>query len=213
MAYFNLEYVEQRGPIDKAEHTLNRTYKGAQLFAIRAPDAFGTLHIWARDEDEAREHLVNACFDLIFNRSRVGAHVTNPPCVHCGGRTQGGGRNSSGTRVWNCQEEGCRRKGVIHRAFRGGINHPSQSKKPAFARLLLEGVPVRDAADRLGIHRHTAVQWGAQIEAANRERFADLQCPCGKPLRHRGICVHRLTAEGRAKLDAARRRRHAKSAA
>jgi len=158
--------ISQRGPIEKAEHTLNPKYKGAELFVIRAPDAFGTLWIWARDEDEAREHLVNACFDLICNRMRVGAHVDNPPYVHCGGRTQSGGRNSSGTRVWVCQEDGCRRKGVINRTFRGGINHPSQSKKPAFARLLLEGVPVR----------------------------------------HRGICVHRMSAEGRARLDAARRR-------
>lgn len=206
MAYFNLEYVQQRGPIEKAEHTLNRKYKGAQLFSIRAPDAFGTLHIWARDEEEAREHLVNACFDLIFNRLRVGAFVDNPKCIFCDGRTQSGGRNSAGTRVWNCQEPGCRRKFVVDRIFRGGINHPSQSKKPAFAKLLLEGTPVRDAADQLGINPSTASNWAARVGAANRERFADLKCACGKTLRHRGICVHRMTPEGRARLSDARRR-------
>lgn len=217
MAYFNLEYVPQRGPIDKAEHTLNRKYKGAQLFAIRAPDAFGTLHIWAHDEEEAREHLVNACFDLIFNRLRVGAFVDNPKCIFCEGRTQSGGRNSAGTRVWNCQEPGCRRKFVVDRIFRGGINHPSQSKKPAFAKLLLAGTPVRDAADQLGVNPATAANWAAKVVAANRDRFADLKCPCGRPLRHRGICVHRMSAEGLLRLETARkkprRRRNAEVAA
>ena len=206
MAYFNLEYVERRG--EGAVHTLNRPYKGAQLFEIHAPDAFGTLRIWARDEEEAREHLVNACFDLIFRPTRVmgEASLENPACIFCNGRTQRGGRNSSGTRVWICTSDACQRKFVLDRAFRGGINHPSQSKKPSFARLLLEGVPTRVAADRLGINRHTASQWAAQIEAANRERFADLKCPCGRPLRHRGICVHRMTPEGRARLGEARRK-------
>lgn len=209
MAYFNLEYVPARGPIEQAEHTLNRKYKSATLFALRAPDAFGTLHVWALDEEEAREHLVNACFDLIFNRRRVGACVDNPPCIHCGGRTQSGGRNSVGTRVWNCQAPECRRKSVVNRYFRGGINHPAQSKKPAFARLILEGVSVPDAAMRTGVNRSTAGNWAAQVAAANRERLAELKCPCGKPMRHLGTCVVRLTPEGRAKVAAARRRRWA----
>ena len=210
MSYFNLEYVPQRGPIERMSHTLNRTYRGAQRFAIRAPDAAGTLIIWARDEEEAREHLVNACFDLLFNRNRVGAAVENPRCIFCeGDRVESRGRNSVGTRAWRCLNPECRRSFVLNRAFRGGINHPSQSKKPAFARLLLDGIPVGEAGRRLGIHPHTAVQWGKQIEAANKEQFAALRCPCGKPLRHRGICVHRYTKEGRERVAAARRRRRA----
>lgn len=207
MSYFNLDYVPQRRPAERMEHTLNRAYRGARRFAIKAPDAAGTLIIWAHDEEEAREHLANACFDLIFNRGRVGAFVENPDCVFCGGRrVQSKGRNSSGTRAWQCMNPECRRAFVLHRAFRGGINHPAQSKKPAFARLLLDGVPVGEAGRRLGIHPHTAINWGKQVEAANREQFASLLCPCGKPLRHRGICIHRYTPEGKARVAAARRR-------
>jgi len=113
-------------------HTLNRPYKGAHKFSATAPDAQGTLVIWARDTEECREHLLNALFDLIFARNRVGAAVTNPPCIFCGGRTQSRGRNSSGTRAWRCMNPDCQRSFVIDRTFRGGINHPTQSKKPAF---------------------------------------------------------------------------------
>lgn len=207
MSYFNLTYKE-RGP-EKLVHVLNRRYELAQLFEIRAPDAAGVIRIWARDEQEAREHLVNACFDLIFRPVRVGAWAgaENPPCIACGSKTQRGGRNSAGTRVWSCTNKGCQRKFVLDRAFRGGINHPSQSKKPAFARLLLDGMPVGEAGRQLGIHPHTAAKWGQQVAEANPAAFAALTCRCGKPLRHRGICIHRYTPEGRKRVDAARRRR------
>lgn len=206
MSYFDLEYKPPRGRIDTLTHTLNRKYRGTELFALKAPDAPGTIQVWAKNVEEAREHLVNAIFDLIFRPSRVGAFVENPACIFCGGRTQSKGRNSSGTRAWQCMNTECRRAFVLNRTFRGGVNHPSQSKKPEFARLLLGGTPVREAADKLGLNRHTATQWAAQIAAINKDRFAGLSCKCGKPLRHRGTCVYRLTPEGRERINAAKRR-------
>lgn len=207
VSYFNLVYNE-RGP-EKLVHVLNRRYELAQLFEIRAPDAAGEIRIWARDEQEAREHLVNAAFDLIFRPIRVGAWANseNPPCIACGSKTQRGGRNSAGTRVWNCTNKGCQRKFVLDRAFRGGINHPSQSKKPVFARLVLSGVPPVEAATQIGLNIQTAKKWAAQVAAANPDRFATLACRCGKPMRHRGICLYRYTTEGRERVAAARRRR------
>jgi len=211
MSYFNLEFNPKA--VRGLEHMLNRHYRGARLFAVRAPDAAGTLKVWAGDEEEAREHILNAMFDLIFNRNRVGAFLEKPRCIFCdGGKTESRGRNSSGTQVWRCKNPDCRRSFVLNRIFRGGINHPTQSQKPEFARLLLSGVPVREAADRLGIHHHTATGWGAQVEALNRERFQQIKCRCGKALRHRGICLFRYTPEGRARVIAAVRRPRKKAA-
>jgi transposase-like protein len=204
VSYFSLE-IDPREALS-LEHTLNRKYKGAELFAVRAPDAAGTLKVWAMDEDEAWEHVVNAVFDLIFNRNRVGAWVENPKCIFCGGKTQSRGRNSSGTRGYRCLNRECKRSFVLHRTFRGGINHPCQSKKPEFARLVLAGIPVAEAADRLAINHKTAGHWGAEVEALNRDRFAGLKCRCGRALRHLGICIHRYTPEGRARVLAAARR-------
>ncbi len=136
VSYFNFEFNSKMAT--SLVHTLNRPYKGAHKFSATAPDAQGTLVIWARDTEECREHLLNALFDLIFARNRVGAAVTNPPCIFCGGKTQSRGRNSSGTRAWRCMNPDCQRSFVIDRTFRGGINHPTQSKKPAFYQLLDE---------------------------------------------------------------------------
>jgi transposase-like protein len=211
VSYFNLELNPTMA--SGLEHTLNRRYKGATLFAIQAPDAAGTLRVWARDEAEAREHLVNAMFDLVFNRNRVGAAVTNPRCIYCGGRAESRGRNSSGTRCWRCLNPECRHSFVLNREFRGGINHPSQSKKPAFARLLLAGTPVAEAASTLGIHHNTAGHWAAQIAELNKEQFAHLLCKCGRPLRHRGICLFRYSPAGRQRvIEAARNRQERKTA-
>ena len=77
MSYFNLE-INQQIAISLV-HCLNHRYKGARRFPVTAPDAQGTLIVWARDPQECREHLMNALFDLIFARNRVGAAVTNPP--------------------------------------------------------------------------------------------------------------------------------------
>ena len=134
VSYFNFEFNSKMAA--SLVHTLNRPYKGAHKFSATAPDAQGTLVIWARDTEECREHLLNALFDLIFARNRVGAAVTNPPCIFCGGKTQSRGRNSSGTRAWRCMNSDCQRSFVIDRTFRGGINHPTQSKKPDFHRLV-----------------------------------------------------------------------------
>ena len=76
MSYFNFEFNSKMAT--SLVHTLNRPYKGAHKFSATAPDAQGTLVIWARDPEECREHLLNALFDLIFARNRVGAAVTNP---------------------------------------------------------------------------------------------------------------------------------------
>jgi len=206
MSYFNLEFKPElaRG----LEHTLNRHYKGAQLYVVKAADAEGILKVWATDSAEAWEHVVNAMFDLLFRyRLRTGAE--NPACIFCGGRVEKRGRNSSGTLAYRCLNAECKRSFVLNRTFRGGIAHPTQSKKPEFARLLLAGTPVAEAADRLGLKHHTAVHWGMQVEALNRERFAGIKCRCGRALRHRGICIHRYTPEGRARMIASvRRKRH-----
>ncbi len=175
-------------------HTLNRPYKGARRFEFSAPDAAGTLIVYARDEDEGKAHLVNALFDLIFARNRVGASVTNPDCIFCGGRTESRGRNSSGTRAWRCLNPECRRSFVLDRTFRGGINHPTQSKKPEFSRLLLSGLTVREAAEKLNLNISTASNWAEKIAALNPGKLDSLTCPCGKRLRHRGTCWFRLGA-------------------
>jgi transposase-like protein len=208
MSYFNLLYAPV-GRVDRLEHMLNRKYRGAQKFAVKAPDATGTLLIWAHDEEEAREHLVNAMFDMIFRPHRlISAGAENPNCIFCGGgRVQSKGRNSSGTRAWQCMNDECRRAFVLNRTFKGGINHPAQSKKPEFARLILAGVPTAEAATRVGVNRKTATHWAMQIAAVNKDRVAGLLCRCGKPVRHRGICLYRYTPEGRERVAAARRKR------
>ena len=129
VSYFNLEFNPQMAT--SLVHCLNRRYKGAQKFPVTAPDAQGTLIVWARDPQECREHLMNALFDLIFARNRVGAAITNPPCIFCGGKTQSRGRNSPVQKL-ALHESGCQRSFVIDRTFRGGINHPTQSKKLRF---------------------------------------------------------------------------------
>lgn len=189
MSYWDFEFTEQQAT--KPVHTLNRPYKGARKIVMRAPDAKGTLLVYARSEQEAEEHLKNALFDLIFNRHRFGKFLDNPPCIFCGGHTESRGRNSSGTQTWRCKNLECQRSFVVRREFRGGINHPSQSKKPEFARLLLSGLTVREAADRLRLNVSTAGNWAQQVAALNPGRLEILACPCGRPLRHRGSCVFR----------------------
>ena len=74
MSYFNLEFNPQMAT--SLVHCLNRRYRGARKFPVTAPDAQGTLYVWARDPEECREHLLNALFDLLFARNRVGAAVS-----------------------------------------------------------------------------------------------------------------------------------------
>lgn len=189
--YFDLElHPDQMST--KAKHTLNRRYKGAVRFEMRAPDAGGTLIVWARDEAEAKDHLLNALFEMVFRSARHNVAVHNPACPYCGGKSHRHGRNSSGKRTWRCQNLECQRHFVLDRIWRGGINHPSSSKKPDFARLLLSGTPVRDAAEKLGIHPMTARHWADHVVANNPEHFAGMACPCGKLLRHRGSCWYRM---------------------
>jgi len=172
-------------------YQLNSRYTGAQRFELRAPDAAGTLTVWARTEKEANDHLVNALFDLIFARNRVGAAVLNPDCIFCGGPTESRGRNCSGTRVWRCLNPECRHSFTPDRTWRGGINHPSHSKKPAFRQLVFEqGIPLQEAADRLGISHGAADNWFAKMQAVNKQ--TPPPCPCGKPMRHRGSCSYRM---------------------
>jgi len=109
-------------------HTLNRKYRGAQKFELRAPDAPGTLIVWARTAQEADEHVVNALFDLIFDRKRVGAFLDNPVCIYCGGPTQSRGRNSSGSQTWTCRNPSCRRSS--HRdAPLFGVAHAVETRR------------------------------------------------------------------------------------
>lgn len=188
MSYFNFEFNPQMAT--SLVHCLNRRYKGARKFPVTAPDAQGTLTVWARDRQECHEHLLNALFDLIFARNRVGAAVTNPACIFCGGRTQSRGRNSSGTRGWRCVNPDCQRSFVLDRSFRGGINHPTQSKKPEFRRLVfVEGKTIREACDELGLSSSAADNWFRKMVALGQR--VDHKCPCGKAIRHRGSCRFR----------------------
>lgn len=195
--YFDFEFNAKLAT--KPVHTLNRPYKGARQIKMRAPDAGGTLIVWARSEEEARDHLANALFDLIFNKNRCGVSVENPACIFCGAKTQSHGRNSSGTRTWRCQNPECQRHFVIDRTFRGGINHPSQSKKPKFTMLVKSGVSVREAADRLGLGLHTASNWAQKLTALGV--LADVHCPCGKTITHRGSCAFRMEYSRQRRAD------------
>ena len=186
--YFHFEFNPKMAR--SLAHTLNKRYRGARRFTVSAPDAQGTLYVWARNPEEVVEHIYNALFDLIFQRNRCGASIDNPPCIYCGYRTESRGRNSSGTRGWRCLNPECRRHFVIGRSFRGGINHPQQSKKPKFHRLVfVEGKTIREAADLLGISHGAADNWYQKMAAINGG--TDKKCPCGKPLRHRGSCRFR----------------------
>lgn len=188
MSYFNLEFDPRIAA--SLVHCLNRRYRGARKFAVTAPDAQGTLFVWARDPAECREHLLNALFDLLFARNRVGAAVGNPACMFCGGKTQSRGRNSSGTRGWRCMNPDCQRSFVIDRSFRGGINHPTQSKKPEFHRLVfVEGKTIREACDALGLSMSAGDNWFRKMVAVGGQIAH--KCPCGRGLRHRGSCQFR----------------------
>jgi transposase-like protein len=189
--YFNLDLRSDQMPVSE-HHTLNRPYKGSRPFRMRAPDAEGLIIVHAASEDEARDHLINALFDLLFRSARLSTSAHNPPCPFCKGRTQRAGRNSSGTRVWQCVTPECRRQFVLHRVWKGGINHQAQSKKPEFVRLLLSGVPVAEAADRLRLNHSTAGNWAEKVAANNPQAIERLQCYCGKNIRHRGTCRFRL---------------------
>jgi hypothetical protein len=188
VSYFNFEFNPEMP--SSLVHCLNRRYKGARKFPVTAPDAQGTLIVWARDLQECQEHLLNALFDLLFARNRVGAAVCNPACIFCGGKTQSRGRNSSGTRGWRCMNPDCKRSFVIDRSFRGGINHPSQSKKPEFHRLVfVEGKTIREACDVLGLSTSAGDNWFRKMVALGQQ--IDHRCPCGRDLRHRGSCQFR----------------------
>ena len=198
MSYFNLEFNPQMAT--SLVHCLNRKYRGARKFPVKAPDAQGTLYVWARDPEECREHLLNALFDLLFARNRVGAAVGNPACIFCGGRTQSRGRNSSGTRGWRCMNPDCQRSFVIDRSFRGGINHPTQSKKPEFHRLVfVEGKTIREACDALRLSMSAGDHWFRKMAAVGGR--IDHKCPCGRDLRHRGSCEFRQSYQW-AKVEA-----------
>ncbi len=187
--YFNLEFNSKLAV--SLKHTLNRRYKSSQEFTLAAPDADGVLKVWARNEQEARDHLTNALFDLIFKRSRCGAVVNNPVCLFCGGPTESRGRNSAGTRGWRCLNPECKRSFVVDRTAPGGVNHPSHSKKPDFIRLVFEeGKTLREVQDILGISSGAADNWFLKAVAVRRGPPAG-KCPCGKPMRHRGSCKFR----------------------
>lgn len=193
MSSFNLEYNPRVYTRCKSlHHVLNRPYRGSRPFAVTAPDAPGTLTVHARSGAECAEHLRNALFDLIFDRHRTAAWLENPHCLFCGQKTESRGRNSSNTRVWRCLGPECRRSFVVDRQFKGGINHPSQSKKPAFVRLMLSGLTVREAADRLGLNISTTSNWAEKVQSLHADQLAGLACPCGKILRHRGSCLFRM---------------------
>ena len=84
----------------------------------------------------------------------------------------------------------CQRSFVIDRSFRGGINHPTQSKKPEFHRLVfVEGKTIREACDALGLSMSAGDSWFRKMVAIGGQ--PDHKCPCGRDLRHRGSCEFR----------------------
>ena len=84
----------------------------------------------------------------------------------------------------------CQRSFVIDRSFRGGINHPTQSKKPEFHRLVFaEGKTIREACDALGLSMSAGDNWFRKMVAVGGQ--IDHKCPCGRDLRHRGSCEFR----------------------
>ena len=74
--YFDIEYNEHRPSgrgWESLRHELNKPYAGARRWELRAPDAAGTLIVWARDEAEARDHLMNCLWEVVFAKHRVAA--------------------------------------------------------------------------------------------------------------------------------------------
>ena len=199
MSYFNLEF-NTHAPNSKTpaslRHTLNRRYRDAQRYEVKAPDAPGTLIVWARSAEERDEHLTNALFDLIFHRASTAAFLVNPPCIECGGKTRSDGRNARGKRRFRCADPDCWRLFVQDRAGKGGRHHPASAKKPQFLRLLMEGVLVHVARQRLGINSRTAREWTVALQARKSQ---DLKCPCGKTLLHVGACRFRRKYSTRGK--------------
>jgi len=88
----------------------------------------------------------------------------------------------------------CQRSFVIDRSFRGGINHPTQSKKPEFHRLVfVEGKTIREACDALRLSMSAGDHWFRKMAAVGGQ--IDHKCPCGRDLRHRGSCEFRQSYE------------------
>ncbi|HZP16812.1 MAG TPA: hypothetical protein VFB00_02525, partial [Terriglobales bacterium] len=120
MSYFNLELrPDQYGTTDRP-HQLNRPYKGSKRFTMTAPGAPGMLIVHALHEEEAREHIINALFELIFHPRPGVSRNYNPACPYCGGQTHSHGRNVAGTRQWQCLTAGCQRYFVLNRTWKGG---------------------------------------------------------------------------------------------
>lgn len=153
--YYDLTITAARA--SSGRHTLNRHYRGASRFTMRAPDADGELVVWARSQREAEDHLTNALFDLLFARHRLGVE---PRCPGCGGEGTPRGRNAAGRRQWQCRNPECRRWFGARREGNGGVEHPASSLKLEFYRLHFGlGVSVDHARQRLGISRSAAYAW------------------------------------------------------
>lgn len=82
--------------------------------------------------------------------------------------------------------------------FPGGIDHPTQSKKPEFRRLVFdEGKTIREACDALGLSMSGGDNWFRKMLAVGRQ--IDHRCPCGRELRHRGSCQFRQSYQAEKK--------------
>src|SRR6202142_1785335 len=113
---------------------------------------------------------------LSLSVARIVNYSVNLQCIFCGGKTQSRGRNSSGTRAWRCMNPDCQRSFVIDRTFRGGINHPTQSKKPDFHQLVfIDGKTIREACDALGLSMSAGDNWFRKMVAAGGQ--IDHKCP------------------------------------
>ena len=73
VSYFNLEFNPQMAT--SLVHCLNRRYKGAQKFPVTAPDAQGTLIVWARDP----ARVPGASFECVVRSHLCDGTVSAPP--------------------------------------------------------------------------------------------------------------------------------------
>jgi hypothetical protein len=74
----------------------------------------------------------------------------------------------------------CQRSFVIDRSFRGGINHPTQSKKPKFHRLVfVEDKTIREACDALGLSMSAGDKWFRKMVAVGRQGRSQMSLRAG----------------------------------
>lgn len=77
-------------------------------------------------------------------------------------------------------------KGSVRRQSELGGNALQGEKLNQLRRFLVRGYSIRDTARRVGAAKKTVIKY--------RRLFGILDCRCGKPISHAGICEYRITA-------------------